>query len=143
MLELGISGQLRIILSVSENKRGSKWTQLLLFLPGAITFGLGSWQIVRREEKVGISSSALSNQLRISLYIFVFSVVLFSYLASSLIRLGFSWNLCLFDMCIALKSFGTRVSCGLVIRNGIRPPLSLFMCILFRKFLVLLALICI
>ncbi|AEE76023.1 Surfeit locus protein 1 [Arabidopsis thaliana] len=34
-----------------ENKRGSKWSQLLLFLPGAITFGLGSWQIVRREEK--------------------------------------------------------------------------------------------
>ncbi|KAH0850310.1 hypothetical protein HID58_095646 [Brassica napus] len=35
-----------------DNKRGSKWTQLLLFLPGAITFGLGSWQIVRREEKI-------------------------------------------------------------------------------------------
>ncbi|KAG7532896.1 Surfeit locus 1/Shy1 [Arabidopsis thaliana x Arabidopsis arenosa] len=34
-----------------ENKRGSKWSQLLLFLPGAITFSLGSWQIVRREEK--------------------------------------------------------------------------------------------
>ncbi|KAG2271653.1 hypothetical protein Bca52824_066208 [Brassica carinata] len=35
-----------------DKKRGSKWTQLLLFLPGAITFGLGSWQIVRREEKI-------------------------------------------------------------------------------------------
>ncbi|KAJ0264340.1 Surfeit locus protein 1 [Hirschfeldia incana] len=35
-----------------DNKRGSRWTQLLLFLPGAITFGLGSWQIVRREEKI-------------------------------------------------------------------------------------------
>lgn len=40
-----------------ENKRGSKWSQLLLFLPGAITFGLGSWQIVRREEKVSTSKS--------------------------------------------------------------------------------------
>lgn len=29
--------------------KGSKW---LLFVPGAIAFGLGSWQIVRREEKV-------------------------------------------------------------------------------------------
>ncbi|CAN7048135.1 unnamed protein product [Brassica oleracea var. botrytis] len=37
---------------LSDKKRGSKWTQLLLFLPGAITFGLGSWQIVRREEKI-------------------------------------------------------------------------------------------
>ncbi|KAG2306104.1 hypothetical protein Bca52824_025852 [Brassica carinata] len=39
---------------VSDNNKrgGSKWTQLLLFLPGAITFGLGSWQIVRREEKI-------------------------------------------------------------------------------------------
>ncbi|CAA7051306.1 unnamed protein product [Microthlaspi erraticum] len=35
-----------------DDKRGWKWTQLLLFLPGAITFGLGSWQIVRREDKV-------------------------------------------------------------------------------------------
>ncbi|KAL1202716.1 Surfeit locus protein 1 [Cardamine amara subsp. amara] len=35
-----------------ENKRGSKWSQLLLFLPGAITFGLGSWQIIRREDKI-------------------------------------------------------------------------------------------
>ncbi|KAL0857347.1 hypothetical protein Bca101_062501 [Brassica carinata] len=34
-----------------DNKQGSKWSRLLLFLPGAITFGLGSWQIVRREEK--------------------------------------------------------------------------------------------
>lgn len=45
---------------VSENKRGSKWSQLLLFLPGAITFGLGSWQIVRREEKVSTSKSVKS-----------------------------------------------------------------------------------
>ncbi|CAN6919817.1 unnamed protein product [Brassica oleracea] len=36
---------------VSDKKRGSNWSRLLLFLPGAITFGLGSWQIVRREEK--------------------------------------------------------------------------------------------
>ncbi|KAG2317685.1 hypothetical protein Bca52824_020807 [Brassica carinata] len=37
---------------VSDNKRGSKWSRLLLFLPGVITFGLGSWQVVRREEKI-------------------------------------------------------------------------------------------
>jgi hypothetical protein len=29
----------------------SKWW---LYLPGAIAFGLGSWQIVRREEKVSV-----------------------------------------------------------------------------------------
>ncbi|KAF2549417.1 hypothetical protein F2Q70_00023195 [Brassica cretica] len=54
-----------------DKKRGSKWTQLLLFLPGAITFGLGSWQIVRREEKVSVSSSssALSIGERIHLYL--------------------------------------------------------------------------
>ncbi|KAF2557935.1 hypothetical protein F2Q68_00017442 [Brassica cretica] len=33
-----------------DKKRGSKWTQLLLFLPGAITFGLGSWQIIKTLE---------------------------------------------------------------------------------------------
>ncbi|XP_012574688.1 surfeit locus protein 1 isoform X2 [Cicer arietinum] len=35
--------------SSSSDSNGSKW---LLFVPGAIAFGLGSWQIVRREEKI-------------------------------------------------------------------------------------------
>ncbi|RDX72953.1 Surfeit locus protein 1, partial [Mucuna pruriens] len=36
--------------SSSESQRkASRW---LLFLPGAITFGLGTWQIFRREEKI-------------------------------------------------------------------------------------------
>ncbi|XP_010551133.1 PREDICTED: surfeit locus protein 1 [Tarenaya hassleriana] len=35
-----------------EDKLGSKWSKLLLFLPGAITFGLGTWQIIRRREKI-------------------------------------------------------------------------------------------
>lgn len=30
----------------------SRWSKWLLFLPGAITFGLGTWQIFRRQEKV-------------------------------------------------------------------------------------------
>lgn len=33
-----------------EKLRG--WTRFLLFVPGAITFGLGTWQIFRRQEKV-------------------------------------------------------------------------------------------
>ncbi|XP_024967354.1 surfeit locus protein 1-like isoform X1 [Cynara cardunculus var. scolymus] len=33
-----------------EKLRG--WTRFLLFVPGAITFGLGTWQIIRRQEKV-------------------------------------------------------------------------------------------
>ena len=33
----------------SSRSRLSKW---LLFLPGAFTFGLGTWQILRRQEKV-------------------------------------------------------------------------------------------
>ncbi|EPS65769.1 hypothetical protein M569_09010, partial [Genlisea aurea] len=28
------------------------WTNLLLFVPGAVTFGLGTWQIFRRQEKI-------------------------------------------------------------------------------------------
>ncbi|RZC54703.1 hypothetical protein C5167_013559 [Papaver somniferum] len=28
------------------------WSRYLLFLPGAITFGLGTWQIFRRQDKV-------------------------------------------------------------------------------------------
>ncbi|KAM0000359.1 hypothetical protein Hdeb2414_s0432g00892361 [Helianthus debilis subsp. tardiflorus] len=33
-----------------EKQRG--WTRFLLFVPGAITFGLGTWQIFRRQDKV-------------------------------------------------------------------------------------------
>ncbi|KAI3782713.1 hypothetical protein L2E82_12767 [Cichorium intybus] len=33
-----------------DKQRG--WTRFLLFVPGAITFGLGTWQIFRRQEKV-------------------------------------------------------------------------------------------
>ncbi|KAK1429173.1 hypothetical protein QVD17_11377 [Tagetes erecta] len=33
-----------------EKQRG--WTRFVLFVPGAITFGLGTWQIFRRQEKV-------------------------------------------------------------------------------------------
>ncbi|KAK4436908.1 Surfeit locus protein 1 [Sesamum alatum] len=36
-----------------QEKRGrSIWSKLLLFVPGAITFGLGTWQIFRRQEKI-------------------------------------------------------------------------------------------
>lgn len=39
------------IFTLDKDRRSglSKW---LLFLPGAITFGLGTWQIFRREDKV-------------------------------------------------------------------------------------------
>ncbi|XP_057791513.1 surfeit locus protein 1 [Salvia miltiorrhiza] len=30
----------------------STWSKLLLFIPGAITFGLGTWQIFRRQDKI-------------------------------------------------------------------------------------------
>ncbi|CAJ1952100.1 unnamed protein product [Sphenostylis stenocarpa] len=44
------SGSDPSIPSYSESqKKASRW---LLFLPGAITFGLGTWQIIRREEKI-------------------------------------------------------------------------------------------
>ncbi|KAJ8771912.1 hypothetical protein K2173_027089 [Erythroxylum novogranatense] len=39
-----------------EKERGkegsSQWSRWLLFLPGAITFGLGTWQIFRRQDKI-------------------------------------------------------------------------------------------
>ncbi|KAK4280680.1 hypothetical protein QN277_012271 [Acacia crassicarpa] len=39
--------------SSSETQgKSSRWSKWLLFLPGAITFGLGTWQIFRREEKI-------------------------------------------------------------------------------------------
>ncbi|KAK3026258.1 hypothetical protein RJ639_041634, partial [Escallonia herrerae] len=37
-----------------ENERGSGWSRLLLFVPGAIAFGLGTWQIFRRQDKVNL-----------------------------------------------------------------------------------------
>ncbi|KAF7822221.1 surfeit locus protein 1 [Senna tora] len=33
-------------------RNASGWSKWLLFLPGAITFGLGTWQIFRREDKI-------------------------------------------------------------------------------------------
>ncbi|KAJ9676759.1 hypothetical protein PVL29_021995 [Vitis rotundifolia] len=35
-----------------EQRRG--WTKWLLFVPGAVTFGLGSWQILRRQDKINM-----------------------------------------------------------------------------------------
>lgn len=38
--------------SSQEAQRRSIWSKMLLFVPGAITFGLGTWQIFRRQEKI-------------------------------------------------------------------------------------------
>ncbi|KZV21734.1 Surfeit locus 1 cytochrome c oxidase biogenesis protein isoform 1 [Dorcoceras hygrometricum] len=39
--------------NVEQEKKGrSTWSKLFLFIPGAITFGLGTWQIFRRQEKI-------------------------------------------------------------------------------------------
>ncbi|KAH7843622.1 hypothetical protein Vadar_018934 [Vaccinium darrowii] len=35
-----------------EKQKGSRWSKLLLFVPGGITFGLGTWQIFRRQDKI-------------------------------------------------------------------------------------------
>ncbi|XP_038895168.1 surfeit locus protein 1-like [Benincasa hispida] len=35
-----------------QKQRESRWSKWLLFLPGALTFGLGTWQIVRRQDKI-------------------------------------------------------------------------------------------
>ncbi|XP_042963757.1 surfeit locus protein 1-like isoform X1 [Carya illinoinensis] len=35
-----------------RNERRSGWSKLFLFLPGALTFGLGTWQIFRRQDKI-------------------------------------------------------------------------------------------
>ncbi|XP_028065014.1 surfeit locus protein 1 isoform X2 [Camellia sinensis] len=35
-----------------EKQKGSRWSKLLLFVPGAITFGLGTWQLFRRQDKI-------------------------------------------------------------------------------------------
>ncbi|GAB2292620.1 Surfeit locus protein 1 [Dionaea muscipula] len=36
----------------SQDIQRGIWSKLLLFVPGAVTFGLGTWQIFRREEKI-------------------------------------------------------------------------------------------
>ncbi|KAL5748755.1 hypothetical protein ACOSQ2_026052 [Xanthoceras sorbifolium] len=37
----------------AENGRGgSKWSKWMLFVPGAVTFALGTWQIARRQDKI-------------------------------------------------------------------------------------------
>ncbi|RWR77963.1 surfeit locus protein 1 [Cinnamomum micranthum f. kanehirae] len=33
-------------------RQGKRWSRWLLFLPGAVTFGLGTWQIFRRQQKI-------------------------------------------------------------------------------------------
>lgn len=38
--------------SQSQEKQSGRWSRWLLFLPGAVTFGLGTWQIFRRQEKI-------------------------------------------------------------------------------------------
>lgn len=48
-----------LLLFVFLERERSRWSKWLLFLPGAITFGLGTWQIVRRQEKVLFFSSSI------------------------------------------------------------------------------------
>ncbi|XP_012486386.1 surfeit locus protein 1 [Gossypium raimondii] len=38
--------------SLHDKEKRSKWSRWFLFLPGAITFGLGTWQIFRRLDKI-------------------------------------------------------------------------------------------
>ncbi|GMH17531.1 hypothetical protein Nepgr_019372 [Nepenthes gracilis] len=38
--------------SLPQEKQRGIWSKLLLFIPGAITFGLGTWQIFRRQDKI-------------------------------------------------------------------------------------------
>ncbi|KAL6175694.1 hypothetical protein ACLB2K_052333 [Fragaria x ananassa] len=40
------------ISSQAPERERSRWSKWLLFLPGAITFGLGTWKIVRRQDKI-------------------------------------------------------------------------------------------
>ncbi|XAR49491.1 hypothetical protein NMG60_11032716 [Bertholletia excelsa] len=35
-----------------DKQKASTWSKLFLFVPGAITFGLGTWQLFRRQEKI-------------------------------------------------------------------------------------------
>ncbi|XP_050376312.1 surfeit locus protein 1 [Argentina anserina] len=46
-----VESQSAVSSQASERER-SRWSKWLLFLPGAITFGLGTWQIVRRQDKI-------------------------------------------------------------------------------------------
>ncbi|KAK2664561.1 hypothetical protein Ddye_003135 [Dipteronia dyeriana] len=38
--------------AAEKGRGGSNWSKWLLFVPGAITFGLGTWQILRRQDKI-------------------------------------------------------------------------------------------
>ncbi|GAB4839344.1 Surfeit locus protein 1 [Ancistrocladus abbreviatus] len=38
--------------SLPQEKQKGIWSKLLLFVPGAIAFGLGTWQIFRRQDKI-------------------------------------------------------------------------------------------
>ncbi|KAK1564529.1 hypothetical protein Q3G72_005118 [Acer saccharum] len=38
--------------AAEKGRRDSNWSKWLLFVPGAITFGLGTWQILRRQDKI-------------------------------------------------------------------------------------------
>ncbi|KAE8723982.1 Surfeit locus protein 1 [Hibiscus syriacus] len=42
-----------------DKEKGSNWSRWFLFLPGAITFGLGTWQIFRRQDKEWVKYNAL------------------------------------------------------------------------------------
>ncbi|KAM6592406.1 hypothetical protein CsatA_000109 [Cannabis sativa] len=44
--------QLTSSLQSPEQENRKRWSKWLLFLPGAITFGLGTWQIFRRQDKI-------------------------------------------------------------------------------------------
>ncbi|XP_039161766.1 surfeit locus protein 1 isoform X2 [Eucalyptus grandis] len=35
-------------------ENGSRWSRWLLFVPGAIAFGLGTWQVFRRQDKINM-----------------------------------------------------------------------------------------
>ncbi|KAK8600007.1 hypothetical protein V6N12_049869 [Hibiscus sabdariffa] len=40
--------------SLHDKEKGSKWSRWFLFLPGVITFGLGTWKIFRRQDKINV-----------------------------------------------------------------------------------------
>lgn len=46
------SANLIVVPFAGAAKEASAWSKLFLFAPGAITFGLGTWQLFRRQEKV-------------------------------------------------------------------------------------------
>ncbi|KAL3838725.1 hypothetical protein ACJIZ3_023316 [Penstemon smallii] len=45
-------GSTNNFVGTNEKDGGSTWSKLFLFIPGAMTFGLGTWQIIRRQEKI-------------------------------------------------------------------------------------------